>query len=114
MFLFAPNSTLWNAPLKNHTRNQGRIVSLNVAVPAAADSDRARDRLDQLRIFQNAKLLNEAIAVTSRTEPEVSAQHRAPIAQFPFEVEAQRISARMALAASSAFGASVIGRPTTK
>ncbi len=45
LFLFVPNSTLWNAPLKNHTRNQGRIVSLNVAVPAAADSDRARHAL---------------------------------------------------------------------
>jgi len=42
LFLFVPNSSLWNAPLKNHTRNSGRIISINVAVPAAANIDRAR------------------------------------------------------------------------
>ncbi len=45
LFLFVPNSSLWNAPLKNHTRNVGRIVSLNVAMAAAADSARARQAL---------------------------------------------------------------------
>ena len=42
LFLFVPNSALWNVPLKNHSRNVGRIVSLNIAVPAAADSAHAR------------------------------------------------------------------------
>lgn len=45
LFLFVPNSSLWNAPLKNHTRSLGRIVSLNVVVPATADSERARRAL---------------------------------------------------------------------
>jgi small conductance mechanosensitive channel len=45
LFLFVPNSSLWNAPLKNHSRNRGRIVGLNVALPAAADSERARQAL---------------------------------------------------------------------
>jgi small conductance mechanosensitive channel len=45
LFLFVPNSSLWNAPLKNHSRNSGRIVSINVAVPAAADIERARQAL---------------------------------------------------------------------
>jgi small conductance mechanosensitive channel len=48
LFLFVPNSTLWNAPLKNHSRNQGRIVSVNVAIPGAADTDRARRALVEL------------------------------------------------------------------
>jgi small conductance mechanosensitive channel len=45
LFLFVPNSSLWNAPLKNHTRTSGRIVSVTIAVPAAADSQRARRAL---------------------------------------------------------------------
>lgn len=42
MFLFVPNSALWNAALKNHTRNAGRLLSVTVTLPAAADLDRAR------------------------------------------------------------------------
>lgn len=45
LFLFVPNSSLWNAPLKNHSRNCGRIVSVTVTVPATADSERARQAL---------------------------------------------------------------------
>jgi small conductance mechanosensitive channel len=45
LFLFVPNSQLWNAPLRNHSRNRGRIVSLNVAVPAVANAERARRAL---------------------------------------------------------------------
>src|SRR5256885_4046806 len=45
LFLFLPNSTMWNQPLKNHTRNGGRLVSVNVAVPATADLDRVRTTL---------------------------------------------------------------------
>ena len=42
MFLFAPNSAIWNTPLKNHTRNAGRLVSIDVTVASNADIDRAR------------------------------------------------------------------------
>jgi small conductance mechanosensitive channel len=45
LFLFMPNSAIWNAALKNHTRNGGRLVSIKVAVPAAVDLDRARQTL---------------------------------------------------------------------
>jgi len=45
LFLFAPNSLLWNAPLKNHTRNSGRMLSVTVTVPATADVERARRAL---------------------------------------------------------------------
>jgi small conductance mechanosensitive channel len=42
VFLFVPNSALWNTSLKNHTRNSGRLVSIVVAMPASADIERAR------------------------------------------------------------------------
>lgn len=45
IFLFAPNSTIWNQALRNHTRNAGRLVSVNVTVPSKADLDRVRDIL---------------------------------------------------------------------
>lgn len=42
IFLFAPNSTIWNQALRNHTRNAGRLVSIDITVPAKADVDRVR------------------------------------------------------------------------
>ena len=45
LFLFVPNSAIWNAALKNYTRNGGRLVTVNVAVPIGADLDRARQTL---------------------------------------------------------------------
>lgn len=45
MFLFAPNSAIWNNPMKNHIRNAGRLVSIDVTVSSNADIDRARDIL---------------------------------------------------------------------
>lgn len=45
VFLFLPNSAIWNAPLKNDTRNGGRLVSVDISLPAAADLDRARAAL---------------------------------------------------------------------
>ncbi len=48
LFLLVPNSSLWNAPLKNHTRTSGRIVSVTITVPATADIERARRALLEL------------------------------------------------------------------
>jgi len=45
MFLFLPNSSIWNAPLKNHTRNTGRLISIDVTLPPAADIARVRELL---------------------------------------------------------------------
>jgi small conductance mechanosensitive channel len=45
LFLFAPNSTIWNQALRNHTRNAGRLVSLDITVPAKAEVDRVRELL---------------------------------------------------------------------
>ena len=48
LFLFLPNSSIWNQPLKNHTRNGGRLISVNVSVPATAELDRVRQTLIDL------------------------------------------------------------------
>jgi len=45
LYLVLPNSQIWNAALTNFTRNAGRLVSINVAVPAAADLARVRQTL---------------------------------------------------------------------
>ncbi|MGH7225082.1 MAG: mechanosensitive ion channel family protein, partial [Gemmataceae bacterium] len=42
IFLFLPNSTIWNAPLKNDTRNGGRLLSVDIGLSAAVDLDRVR------------------------------------------------------------------------
>ncbi len=45
LFLFLPNSTIWNTPLKNHTRNHGRLISLDIWVPVDADLPKICDAL---------------------------------------------------------------------
>lgn len=45
LFLFMPNSAIWNAPLKNHTRNSGRLISLDISLPVSADLNKACDTL---------------------------------------------------------------------
>ncbi len=83
----------------------------------------ARNRFDHRGIFENAKFLNEAIAVTSGTEAEVSVEQRASILEFLLQVHAcpfdavtatDRISSRIAFAAANGSRAPVIGRPTTR
>ena len=41
LFLFAPNSTIWAVPLRNHSRNAGRLVSFNVGFAPGVDLSRA-------------------------------------------------------------------------
>lgn len=45
VFVFAPNSAVWNSALRNHSRNAGRLIALTVTLPAAAELDRAREIL---------------------------------------------------------------------
>jgi len=40
--VFAPNSTIWNFALRNHSRNGARLVSFSVALPQKADVERAK------------------------------------------------------------------------
>jgi small conductance mechanosensitive channel len=42
ILVFAPNSTIWNFPLRNHTRNGRRLLSFAVALPESGDIERAR------------------------------------------------------------------------
>lgn len=48
LFVFAPNSAIWNQPLRNHARSSGRLLSFNVTIPADADVERARKILIDL------------------------------------------------------------------
>ena len=48
LFVFAPNSAIWNQPLRNHTRALGRLLSFNVTIPVNADVNRARAVLGNL------------------------------------------------------------------
>lgn len=45
IFLFVPNSVLWNKALKNHSREAGRLVSVDVIVSGEADIEQARQVL---------------------------------------------------------------------
>jgi small conductance mechanosensitive channel len=45
VFLFVPNSAIWNNPLKNHSRNAGRLVSVQITLPPKADVGQASDIL---------------------------------------------------------------------
>src|SRR5271166_4508907 len=42
LFVFAPNSAIWTLPLRNHSRNAGRLISFNVGFAPGADMERAR------------------------------------------------------------------------
>jgi len=45
IFLFAPNAQIWSKPLKNYTRDAGRLVSIDVTVSGDAEINRVRDIL---------------------------------------------------------------------
>jgi small conductance mechanosensitive channel len=47
MFLFLPNSAIWNAALKNHTRNRGRLISIDVSLPRNTELSKACEVLLQ-------------------------------------------------------------------
>jgi small conductance mechanosensitive channel len=57
LFLFLPNSTIWNTALKNHTRNGGRLLSIDVALRPAVDVDRAKNAL--LRATTQKEILKD-------------------------------------------------------
>jgi small conductance mechanosensitive channel len=45
IFVFAPNAAIWNSPLRNHSRNAGRLISIDITLPAKAEIERARGLL---------------------------------------------------------------------
>jgi small conductance mechanosensitive channel len=48
LFYFVPNASLWNVPLKNHTRNARRMVSAQASIGYAADFAEVRRLLLEL------------------------------------------------------------------
>jgi small conductance mechanosensitive channel len=42
IFVFAPNSGIWNSALRNHSRNNGRLAVFTIKLAAGADANRAR------------------------------------------------------------------------
>jgi small conductance mechanosensitive channel len=42
LYLFAPNSTIWAVPVRNHSRNSGRLVSFDVSLAPGGDLERAQ------------------------------------------------------------------------
>src|SRR5215469_5272500 len=48
VFVFAPNGSVWNAALRNYTRNSGRLISFSVTLPASTVVDNAREALKSM------------------------------------------------------------------
>jgi small conductance mechanosensitive channel len=63
LFVFAPNSSIWTFPLRNHSRNTGRLVSFNIGFAPGADMDRAKAIL--------LKAIGEHPGVSTGPPPEV-------------------------------------------
>jgi small conductance mechanosensitive channel len=42
LFVFAPNSAIWNTPLRNHARNPTRVMSIEIGISYDADPAEAR------------------------------------------------------------------------
>jgi small conductance mechanosensitive channel len=48
LFLFAPNAAIWNTALRNYSRNPGRLIVLQVKLPAKGDLARAQSLLKDM------------------------------------------------------------------
>jgi small conductance mechanosensitive channel len=48
IFVFAPNSAVWNTALRNYSRNSGRLISFTVTLPSSTPADRAREILKSM------------------------------------------------------------------
>ena len=42
ILVFAPNATIWNFPVRNHTRTERRLLSFTVGLPEGGEFERAR------------------------------------------------------------------------
>lgn len=103
LFVFAPNSAIWNQPLRNHTRASGRLLSFNVTIPPDADANRAREVLTELAARDSRVLRDPSpnVFVESYGAVGIVLTVRAWVAQSGF-AELQRTlleDARRALAA---------------
>jgi small conductance mechanosensitive channel len=60
LYVFAPNSSIWTFPLRNHSRIRGRLVSFNVGFASGADLQRARAVLLRMMSQQPGVLADPA------------------------------------------------------
>ena len=97
LFYFVPNSMLWNVPLKNHTRNPRRLITIPISVSYEADLGRARSVLSDIASSEKRVLPDPAptVSVESYMDNRVVIALRAWVATEDFG-EIQR---RMAEAA---------------
>jgi small conductance mechanosensitive channel len=58
VFIFAPNGSVWNAALRNYTRNSGRLISFSVTLPVSTPVEKARDLL-KLMMTDDNRILNQ-------------------------------------------------------
>jgi small conductance mechanosensitive channel len=56
LFYFVPNASLWNVPLKNHTRNARRMVTVQASVGYGSDLGEVRRVLSEL-VASDARVL---------------------------------------------------------
>jgi small conductance mechanosensitive channel len=45
VFVFAPNGSVWNAALRNYTRNSSRLISFSVTLPSSTPVEKVREIL---------------------------------------------------------------------
>jgi small conductance mechanosensitive channel len=48
LYIFAPNSSIWNTTLKNHSRNARRMMSIQIGISYSSDPAKARSVLLEL------------------------------------------------------------------
>jgi small conductance mechanosensitive channel len=91
LFYFVPNSMLWNVPLKNHTRNPRRLVTILISVSYEADLAKVRSVLAGIASSEPRVLGDPAptVSVESYTENRVVIALRAWVATEDF-AEVQR------------------------
>ncbi len=58
VFVFAPNGAVWNAALRNYTRNSGRLISFSVTLPSSTPVEKACDILKSM-IDEDPRILND-------------------------------------------------------
>jgi small conductance mechanosensitive channel len=97
LFYFVPNSMLWNVPLKNHTRNPRRLITIPISVSYDADLAKARNVLIGIAAGEKRVLQDPAptVSVESYADTRVVIALRAWVATEDFG-EVQRNMAEAA------------------
>jgi small conductance mechanosensitive channel len=67
LFYFVPNSEIWNKPLKNHSRNPRRLMTIPIRIGTGADPDAARRVLLEMAAADPRILQNPAATVHLET-----------------------------------------------